>query len=69
MDKTELNISELNISDEEKRVLEKTSNIPINLIFETYVVDEAFFCSNIFSDEEKKAFYNCAKALNENIKN
>lgn len=68
MNKTPVNISELNISNEEKEILKKVNHIPIHLLFGTYIVDEAFFITNLFSDEEKKAFYSCAIALNKEKK-
>ncbi len=61
-------IDELDLSSSDKIILKAVPNIPLDIQFGKYIVDEAFFMTNKYSDSQKKAFYNYANALNEKFK-
>lgn len=66
--RTNISIDELELSFSDKIILKAVINIPLDIQFGKYIVDEAFFMTNKYSDSQKKAFYNCANALNEKFK-
>ncbi|WP_123962729.1 hypothetical protein [Chryseobacterium sp. 5_R23647] len=68
--KIELQLNDLEMSEESKKIIENSNFIPIMMITpKSAIVDEGWFIFKKYSDNEKKAFYECTIALNEYLNN
>ncbi|MCD0480404.1 hypothetical protein LPB90_18350 [Chryseobacterium sp. LC2016-29] len=64
----ELKLDDLEMSEESKKIIENSKFVPIMMVTpKSAIVDEGNFLFRKYSDDEKKAFYECAIALNNHL--
>ena len=68
MEKIEIKLADLDMSEESKLIIQKEKFVPVSLFHKTAIVDEAYFLMGNISQELQKAIYDYAMAINKFLK-